>query len=244
MNPYNRPLETFKHNTSDTFVHVQFQQHGYEFLLSKGLFDQYYFRFIPHNDGNKLISIHDDSHLFVEDAHFNSIIQVLSSLPSMQNYKIEDIITACDYSHVDTFNNLNTQNIVCNIASSPYMNSTDMSDPTDWYYYALFPSDEAYDHIPKREIYRRIGSLIFKYDSPNNTQGMTYGVYYQRPDGMVTICDDSMINVELPYPLYGNLINVIKVDEQDRCINQEEYQKYCKLANRMPLPQHQYRKPI
>ena len=258
MNPYNHPLTTYKHNNSDTFVHVQLQKLGFEFLLSTGLYDQYYFRFNPYNEGDKLISIHDDSHLYVEDPYFNSIMQVLSTLPSLENYNIDDILTANDYSQVDTFSEPEHSPALSSIASVPYnrtafsiiasvpyIASQEMLEPENWYYYAKFPSDESYDHIPKREIYRKIGSLIFKYDSPDNTQGLyANGVLYLRPDGTVNICDDSMLNVELPYPLYGNLINVIEVDDNDRCINQDEYEKYCKLAQMMPLPQHQYRKPI
>lgn len=233
MNQYRKQLHTFKHKENNTFVHVQTHHHGQLFLLSKGLFDQYYFHLIPTSEGYTLVPIHNESHLFIDD--FDSIVQVLSNLPV--HYNINDILMNNNYIPVDTLAEPNIGSAMNMIGSSPFLNSDDMSTSDDWYYYGIMPTTQ-------REMYRHIDSLTFKYDSPNSTDGMyANAILFQDPNGIVHYCDDSMINVTLPCPLFGNLINVIKVDHDGNCINNEEYQKYCELAHSMPLPQHKYRVP-
>ena len=231
---------TYKHNESNSFVHVlSSPEHGVEFLLSKGILDQYYFHFIPKKDGGVLSPIHDNSSLFENDELFTHIVQVLSNIPSMVYVSTYDIITNENYHLVEP--NSHTRDALNLVAQLPVLNDQQYLNEAEYAY-----AGEYSVNGKPRLVLCTLNQLVGKYDSPDSNQGMyTYAVMFQAlKDGYIFVHDDSIFNIELPYSLYGNLINTIKVDDNDRCINQEEYDKYIALSKYMIAPKLEERKPI
>lgn len=232
---------TFKHNESNSYVHVlSSPEHGVEFLLSKGLLDQYYFHFIPKNDGGVLIPIHDNSYLFENDELFTHIVQVLSNLSSMIYVCMYDIITNENYHLVEP--NIHTRDALNLVSQLNVINDKQYLDEAEYAYAGEYSE---FNGKP-RTVFCTLNHLVGKYDSPDSNEGLyTYAVMFQgHKDGDIFVHDDSIFNIDLPYSLYGNLINIITVDENDRCINQEEYEKYIALSKYMAFPKLEERKPI
>lgn len=230
---------TYKHNESNSFVHVQ----NNEFYLSKGLFDQYYFRFVPMNPSiQKLFPIHRDSELYMQDKEFNSIIsafiQVL--LQNHTEFNPHKILEENNYSLVDTYKKSSTRNAVLYISKLPYINDQNYLDTVEWIHAGTYELNDG-----AHPLYVSSDSLVAKYDSLDSNKGMySFAVIFPvRFTDEIFVDDDSIFNIELPYSQYGNLINSITIDEDGHCINQEEYDKYIALSKYMVFPKLEERKP-
>lgn len=239
-------LRSYKHNESNTYVHVRDDQ----IFLSKGLLDQYYFHLIPADIcGYFLRPIRHDSFLFYDDREFNIIIPALEKVllsPMVlvhQNGKFNPHQTLLDnnYSLVDTYSNVDIRDAVSIISKLPLINDKHYLDTTKWNLLGSYH----FDNTP-RDLFSTEDEFIVKYDSTDSNKGMyTYSVFYQtQSTGEIFVHLDSIFNIELPYVLFGNLINTIIVDDDDRCINQEEYEKYIALSKHMLSPRLEERKPI
>lgn len=237
---FNNHMLSYKHNESNTFVHVR----NKELFLSKGLFDQYYFLFTPMSTSiDKLIPIHRDSNLYLNDKEFNSIMSVFIQV-LLHNYNDFDphkLLEENNYSLVDTYENIDTRDAIAIISKLPRINDKHYLDTATWISAGIVQMDGT-----PRELFCTEDELIVKYDSPDSNKGMyAYSVFFQtQSTGEIFGHRDSIFNIELPYSLYGNLINIITVDEYDRCINQEEYEKYIALSKYMVAPRLEERKPL
>lgn len=236
---FNNHMLSYKHNESNTFVHVR----NKELFLSKGLFDQYYFLFTPMSTSDKLIPIHRDSNLYLNDKEFNSIMSVFIQV-LLHNYNDFDphkLLEENNYSLVDTYANPSTRNVVHNISRIPNINDQSYLDNVGWTYSGTYDINGV-----ASPLYVSNDSLICKYDSLDSNKGMyVYSIIFpvQFTDD-IYVDDDSIFNIELPYSLYGNLINSITINEYGRCINQEEYEKYIALSKFMLFPKLEERKPL
>lgn len=234
------PFKSYKLVSDDIYVHVLPNK---SFLLSKGMLNDYMFHIVPNDHNNQVRPIHMDALPMRMDQFFNQTIKFLLTLGELSDFDLHNTLRSNNYIIVlEDFGTHVVKKIILGMTSYLPENNTNHDD---WEYLGYVKVCNQ----PERPIYKRNGThYLYKYDSPqSNIAVFPYCVHFevQEPTGLyIHVDDDSYMNIELPYPMFGNLINTIRIDDKRHCINDKEYYKYCQLAPMLIEPQYERRKPI
>lgn len=237
-------FKSYKFTFDKTYVHVLPNK---SFLISTELLNNYMFHIVPNDHHNPVRSINNYTLPCRWDLYYQSTIQFLLSMTDLDDAQIHNKLMNSHYLFVE--DQCSTVTIMKKMIAGTIMQTNENNtNPDDWVYLG----DISICKQPPRPMFHRKNAYdyLYKQDSvDNNIALIPYGILFLKPNYELKFLydpydDDSYMNIELPYPMFGNLINVIKVDDEGHCINDIEYYKYCQLAPMLIAPKYDLRKPI
>lgn len=237
-------IKSYKFTFDKTYVHVLPNK---SFLISTDMLNNYMFHIVPNDHNNPVRSINNYTLPCRWDLYYHSTIQFLLSMAELDEEQIHNKLMINHYQFVE--DKYRIMSIIKDMIAKLLMHTAENNtNPDDWEYLGMVSICKQ----PERPLFCKKGvySYLYKQDSiDNNIAIIPYGVLLLNQENQDNNFyyphhEDSFMCIELPYPMVGNLINTIRIDDDGHCINDIEYYKYCQLAPMLIAPNYDLRKPI
>lgn len=234
-------IKSYKFTFDKTYVHVLPNK---SFLISTDMLNNYMFHIVPNDHNNPVRSINNYTLPCRWDLYYQSTIQFLLSMTDLDDAQIHNKLMNSHYLFIE--DQCRAISIMKNMIAGTIMHTDENNtNPDDWEYLGF----ASISGQPERPLFCKKGAFnyLYKLDSVDNSNAfIPHGILFLNPNAKFNIPydDDSYMNIELPYPMFGNLINTILIDDEGHCINDIEYYKYCQLAPMLIAPNYDLRKPI